>query len=183
MRDKIRELTRDTAIYGVSTIVGRFLNYLLVPIYTHFISTAAMGVYTNIYAYIGFLNILYIYGMEAAFMKYHSLAAPGEKPRTFSTAYLALALTAPISVRSEGPAPNRWNWSINSIIHYVFPGTQYTEGSTVPVSLTTIGFPRRSLAVGTSARTQPSATLYSWMLVFSTPLKRIPTSRRSTSSL
>ncbi len=93
MRDKIRELTKDTAIYGISTIVGRFLNYLLVPIYTHFISTAAMGVYTNIYAYIGFLNILYIYGMEAAFMKYHSLAEPGEKPRTFSTAYLALALT------------------------------------------------------------------------------------------
>lgn len=93
MRDKIRELTKDTAIYGVSTIVGRFLNFLLVPFYTHFISTAAMGVYTNIYAYIAFLNILYIYGMEAAFMKYSSLAAPGEKRRVFSTAYLALALT------------------------------------------------------------------------------------------
>lgn len=46
----------------------------------------------------------------------------------------ALALTAPISVRSEGPAPNQWNWSIDSVIHYVFPRTEYTEGDTVPVN-------------------------------------------------
>ena len=125
MRDKIRELTRDTAIYGVSTIVGRFLNFLLVPFYTHFISTAAMGVYTNIYAYIAFLNILYIYGMEAAFMKYSSLAAPGEKRRVFSTAYLALTLTtlllsallfllrAPFNALMEVPA------RYHRLLHYV----------------------------------------------------------------
>jgi len=93
MRDKIRELTKDTAIYGISTIVGRFLNFLLVPFYTHFISTEAMGVYGNIYAYIAFLNIVYIYGMDAAFMKYSSLAAPGDKDRTFSSAFLAVSLT------------------------------------------------------------------------------------------
>lgn len=93
MRDKIRELTKDTAIYGVSTIVGRFLGFLLVPIYTHFISTAEMGVQANIYTYIAFLNIVYIYGMEAAFMKYSSLAAPQEKSRAFSSAYLAVALS------------------------------------------------------------------------------------------
>ena len=93
MRDKIRELTKDTAIYGISTIVGRFLNFLLVPFYTHFISTAAMGVYTNIYAYVAFLNIVFIYGMDAAFMKYSSLAAANEKERTFSSAYLAVSLT------------------------------------------------------------------------------------------
>lgn len=93
MKDKIRELTKDTAIYGISTIVGRFLNFLLVPFYTHFISTEAMGVYGNIYAYIAFLNIIYIYGMDAAFMKYSSLAAPGDKDRTFSSAFLAVSLT------------------------------------------------------------------------------------------
>ena len=93
MRDKIKELTKDTAIYGISTIVGRFLGFLLVPFYTHFISTAAMGVYGNIYAYVAFLNIIYIYGMDAAFMKYSSLAAPGERERTFSSAYLAVSLS------------------------------------------------------------------------------------------
>ncbi len=93
VRDKIRELTKDTAIYGISTIVGRFLGFLLVPFYTHFISRADMGIYTNIYAYLAFLNIIYIYGMDAAFMKYNSLAEPAEKSRTFSTAYLAVILS------------------------------------------------------------------------------------------
>jgi predicted dehydrogenase len=46
----------------------------------------------------------------------------------------SLALTAPISVRSEGPAPNSQSWALNSIIHYVFPATPYTEGKTLPVN-------------------------------------------------
>lgn len=46
----------------------------------------------------------------------------------------SLALTAPESVRSEGPAPNAQSWALNSIIHYVFPATRYTEGKTLPVS-------------------------------------------------
>lgn len=93
MREKIKELTRDTAIYGISTIVGRFLGFLLVPFYTHFISPADMGVYANIYAYLAFLNIVYIYGMDAAFMKYSSLAVPEQKKQTFSTAYLFVVLS------------------------------------------------------------------------------------------
>ena len=52
----------------------------------------------------------------------------------FDPVYGALALTAPLSVRSEGPKPNAWNWSINSVIHYVFPGTKYTEGERVAVN-------------------------------------------------
>jgi hypothetical protein len=51
----------------------------------------------------------------------------------FDPVFKALALTAPISIRSEGPAPNRWNWSIDSVIRYVYPGTQFTEGKTVPI--------------------------------------------------
>ncbi len=47
----------------------------------------------------------------------------------------ALALTAPISLRSEGPPPpNQWNWGVNALIHYTFPGTSYTEGPTVRVT-------------------------------------------------
>ena len=40
-----------------------------------------------------------------------------------------LQLTAPISVRSAGPAPNEHNWALNSVIHYVFPGTAFTDGT------------------------------------------------------
>jgi predicted dehydrogenase len=46
----------------------------------------------------------------------------------------ALALTAPLSVRSEGAAPSRHSWAVNTLIHYVFPATAYTDGETVPVT-------------------------------------------------
>ncbi|MBL9210494.1 MAG: Gfo/Idh/MocA family oxidoreductase, partial [Opitutaceae bacterium] len=52
----------------------------------------------------------------------------------FDPVFNALALTSPLSIKSEGPAPDAWNWSINARIHYVFPGTKYTEGPTVPVT-------------------------------------------------
>ncbi len=52
----------------------------------------------------------------------------------FDPVFEALALTAPISLRSEGPAPDQWNWAINANIRYVFPGTKYTAGSTVNVT-------------------------------------------------
>ncbi len=46
----------------------------------------------------------------------------------------ALQLTAPLTVRSEGPAPSQQSWAINAVIHYVFPGTRFTEGKTVAVT-------------------------------------------------
>jgi hypothetical protein len=52
----------------------------------------------------------------------------------YDPVFKALALTAPISLLSEGPAPNPYNWGINALIHYVFPGTPYTEGKTVRVT-------------------------------------------------
>ena len=93
MIEKIKELTKDTAIYGISTIVGRFLGFLLVPFYTHFISTSDFGIYSNVYAYLAFLNIVYIYGMDAAFLKYFSIADAGEKKRTFSTPYIFVTVS------------------------------------------------------------------------------------------
>ena len=51
----------------------------------------------------------------------------------FDPVFEALALTAPVSVTSLGPAPSRWNWAINAVIEYVFPGTPYTEGQTIKI--------------------------------------------------
>ena len=48
--------------------------------------------------------------------------------------YNAVGLTAPLSLRSEGPKPNAHNWAINAKIHYIFPGTKYTAKKTVPVT-------------------------------------------------
>jgi predicted dehydrogenase len=50
--------------------------------------------------------------------------------------FTALALTSPISLVSEGPPPNGQSWATNAIVHYTFPGTQYTEGKTVDVTWT-----------------------------------------------
>ncbi len=52
----------------------------------------------------------------------------------YDPVFASLELTSPISVRSEGSAPARHNWAINTVIHYVFPGTNYTAGKTVNVS-------------------------------------------------
>ncbi|HEY5552125.1 MAG TPA: Gfo/Idh/MocA family oxidoreductase [Opitutaceae bacterium] len=52
----------------------------------------------------------------------------------FDPVFEALALKAPLSVRSEGPSPDAWNWANHARIHYVFPGTRFTEGDSVPVS-------------------------------------------------
>jgi predicted dehydrogenase len=52
----------------------------------------------------------------------------------FDPVFNALKLTAPVSIRSEGPAPNEWNWAIDSKIHYLFAGTKFTEEKTLPVT-------------------------------------------------
>lgn len=52
----------------------------------------------------------------------------------YDPVFSALGLKAPISVRSEGAAPNEVNWPINSVIHYQFSGTPYTEGATVAIT-------------------------------------------------
>ncbi len=52
----------------------------------------------------------------------------------FDPVYKALALTAPLSLRSIGPAPDKWNWAVNANIRYVFPGTAFTADKTVAVT-------------------------------------------------
>ncbi len=51
----------------------------------------------------------------------------------YDPVFKALALTAPLSVRSEGPSPSATNWATDAVIHYIFPGTRVTEGETVKV--------------------------------------------------
>lgn len=52
----------------------------------------------------------------------------------YDPVFEALQLTAPLSVRSEGPAPTEHNWAVNAVIHYVFPGTPFTADKTVNVT-------------------------------------------------
>ncbi|XOV92015.1 MAG: polysaccharide biosynthesis C-terminal domain-containing protein [Bacteroidota bacterium] len=68
---KLRTLAGHTVIYGVSGILGRLLNYLLVPLYTAvFVDTAEYGIITELYAYVAFLNVIYAYGFETTFFRF-----------------------------------------------------------------------------------------------------------------
>src|SRR5690606_32655020 len=70
LMSKIRELASDTAVYGLSSIVARFLNYLLVPFYTGFFAPDEYGVISLIFAAFVFLNVLFSFGMESAYIRY-----------------------------------------------------------------------------------------------------------------
>lgn len=92
MIEKIKELTKDTALYGISTIIGRFLGFVLVPFYTNVFSPEEFGIQSYIYAFLAFGNIAYIYGMDAAFMKFATVIEK-DKKKVFSTSYISVTIT------------------------------------------------------------------------------------------
>ena len=68
---EMKSLAKDTAIYGLSSIIGKFLNYLLVPLYTYVLArTADYGIVTNLYAWTALLLVILTYGMETGFFRF-----------------------------------------------------------------------------------------------------------------
>ncbi|PZX59230.1 O-antigen/teichoic acid export membrane protein [Algoriphagus ratkowskyi] len=65
-----KKLAGQTAVYGLSSILGRSINFLMIIVYTKYLSTEALGSFTSIYALIGFMNIVFTYGMETTFFRY-----------------------------------------------------------------------------------------------------------------
>jgi len=95
----MKTLAKDTAIYGLSSIIGRFLNYLLTPLYTYKLTAASggFGVITNVYAYTALLLVILTYGMETAFFRFAN--KEGEDPKkVFSTALWSVLTTSAIFV-------------------------------------------------------------------------------------
>lgn len=83
----LKSLAKDTAIYGLSSIVGRFLNYLLVPLYTNVIAaeSGGYGIVTNLYAYTAFFFALLTFGMETTLFRFSN--KDGENPdKVYGTA-------------------------------------------------------------------------------------------------
>ena len=81
MRQQLKQLSGETAIYGVTTIVQRFLSFLLTPFYTHFLLRGELGVQTDLFVLIGFFLILANAGMESAYFKFDSVAESEEGRR------------------------------------------------------------------------------------------------------
>ncbi|MEE3146025.1 MAG: oligosaccharide flippase family protein [Bacteroidota bacterium] len=89
MANPIKKLFGEIAIYGLSSIIGRLLNYLLVPLYTYvFINPADYGVVSELYAWVAFLIVILTFGMETAFFKF--IQNEGDQKNVFSTALSAL---------------------------------------------------------------------------------------------
>jgi len=83
----IKKLASQTAIYGLSSIVGRFLNYLLVPLYTYTFSAGEYGVVSELYAYAGFFAVLLVFGLETGYFRFR------QKPEFAGDAVYANALS------------------------------------------------------------------------------------------
>jgi O-antigen/teichoic acid export membrane protein len=94
----IKQLAKDTAIYGLSSIVGRFLNWMLVPMYTRvLVSAGEYGIVTNLYGWTAFLLALLTYGMETGFFRF--VNKDGENPvRVYATTLYSLAFSSTLFV-------------------------------------------------------------------------------------
>jgi hypothetical protein len=68
----LKRLASQTAVYGVSSVFGRFLNYLLVPVLTYTFAPAEYGVVAEFYAYMGFLAVLLMFGLETGYFRFRA---------------------------------------------------------------------------------------------------------------
>ncbi|MCM1517396.1 MAG: lipopolysaccharide biosynthesis protein [Pseudoflavonifractor sp.] len=90
----IRSLVKDTAIYGVSSIVGRFLNWLLVPLYTAVFLPGEYGIVTYLYAIVAIGLIVLTYGMETAFFRFANHEDVKNPAEVYSTTLIAVGTTS-----------------------------------------------------------------------------------------
>jgi O-antigen/teichoic acid export membrane protein len=84
----LKKLASDTALYGVSTMVGRFINYLLVPIQTYFFGPGQLAPQSELYVYAGMAFVIYVMGMETGFFRF------GAKSEADKKLYYNVALSA-----------------------------------------------------------------------------------------
>ena len=86
----LKSVAKDTAIYGLSSIIGRFLNYLLVPLYTAkmTVESGGYGIVTNIYAYVALAMVLLTFGMETTLFRFAN--KEGENPQTVYSTTLGM---------------------------------------------------------------------------------------------
>ncbi len=90
----LKQLAGETALYGISTVVPRLLNFLLVPLHTYALANQAdYGIIGKLLAYVAFLNVLYTYGMETSFFRFATKSPDRKKiTQTIVTALLSTTL-------------------------------------------------------------------------------------------
>ena len=95
----LKSLAKETAIYGLSSIVGSFLNYMLVTLYTAKISaeSGGYGVITNMYAYTALMLVLLTFGMETTFFRFSNKEGE-DLSKVFSATLIAVGIVAVVFV-------------------------------------------------------------------------------------
>lgn len=91
---QLKSLAKQTVIYGIPSIVGRFLNFLLVPLYTYTFAPEEYGIVVELYSYVAFLLVLLTYGMETTFFRFMQKCKDGRQ--VYSTAIWSLAATTSV---------------------------------------------------------------------------------------
>ena len=95
MAGGMKRLAGETAIYGVSSIVGKFLNWMLVPMYTRVLATESdFGIVTNLYAWTALLMVILTYGMETGFFRFMNKREITLPMRVYTTTLFSLAFTS-----------------------------------------------------------------------------------------
>lgn len=97
MNSKLKRLTKETSVYGISMVFGRFLNFLLTPFYSNYLDKNELSFIIYIYSAIAFINIFYSFGMESAFFRFikNDNAETNETTNqsiVFSNAYISIFL-------------------------------------------------------------------------------------------
>ena len=107
----IKSLARDTAVYGLSSIVGRFLNWCLVPLYTIMFTQAEYGVVTLVYAVVAVALLVLTYGMETGFFRFANHERWSDPMEVYSTALISLGVSSTafvaVALGALGPV-SRW---------------------------------------------------------------------------
>ncbi len=88
---QIKKLAGQTAVYGISSIVGRIINFLLVPLYTYVLDPENYGLLIFMYSFVAVINVFMIYGMETAYFRYATLT---DKSKVFNTSFLSIFSTS-----------------------------------------------------------------------------------------
>ncbi len=90
----VKSLAKDTAIYGVSSILGRFLNWCLVPLYTFCFSAGQYGVVTYVYSFVALTLVILTYGMETGFFRFANHDKYDNPMEVYSTSLVSLAVSS-----------------------------------------------------------------------------------------
>jgi len=93
--EDLKKLTKHSSIYGIGHILSRGIGFLLLPLYTNYLTTTQYGLVALIYTFIAFVNILFLYGMDSAFLRFYALEEGDEgRKKVLSTALMMTLCTS-----------------------------------------------------------------------------------------